>query len=97
MNKTFALSPSAELRAPNCKKNESAKLLFIKYLPLGWYAEFLLKIVLQFLLGKISARLNLVVFIVIFLPHFVHFHTFLLDTKKQQSVRDKKLLSSLQN
>ena len=24
---------------------------------LGWYAEFLLKIVLQFLLGKIAARL----------------------------------------
>ena len=25
---------------------------------LGWYAEFLLKIILQFLLGKIPARLN---------------------------------------
>ena len=26
---------------------------------LGWYAEFLLKIIFQFLLGKTSARLNL--------------------------------------
>ena len=35
--------------------------VFMGRSPLGWYAEFFLKIILQFKLGKISARLNLTI------------------------------------
>ena len=34
-------------------------LVLVSSQDLGWYAEFLLKFILQFLLGKTSARLNL--------------------------------------
>ena len=34
-------------------------LVFYLFGPLGWYAEFLLRIDLQTLLGKATARLNL--------------------------------------